>query len=254
MDLKRNPFQRQRKGHVKTLKDESRPKIQSGSPKDQTHRLSWEFQVAKKCFQPWNNPLPPKKEYRIYIKSPNTHYIITRNFLGCEINFHWPSTVIRGGLALTQIFLLFSEKTCILALGAGSISLGSLQVARYCSDAVNVEFLRCFGQMLKEEERNLDLKRWNGKTHRTFVCGYIYISSLPFFFSHRLSPSWIHICSMVMIFISFCCLNQGRVAVHRLRYISCSSEWKLFCRNIPLLKKWVHRKMFFRLKHSQSTL
>eukprot|EP00434_Breviolum_minutum_P018484 symbB.v1.2.016306.t2/scaffold1238.1/size130040/2 len=56
-------------------------------------------------------------------------------------------------LALTQIFLLFSEKTCILALGAGSISLGSLQVARYCSDAVNVEFLRCFGQMLKEEER-----------------------------------------------------------------------------------------------------
>lgn len=182
MDLKRNPFQRQRKGHVKTHKDESRPKIQSGSPKDQSHRLSWEFQVAKKCFQPWNNPLPPKKEYRIYIKSPNTHYIITRNFLGCEINFHWPSTVIRGGLALTQIFLLFSEKTCILALGAGSISLGSLQVARYCSDAVNVEFLRCFGQMLKEEERNLDLKRWNGKTHRTFVCGYIYISSLPFFF------------------------------------------------------------------------
>ena len=140
-------------------------------------------------FSTLKQPPPPKKEYRIYIKSPNTHYIITRNFLGCEINFHWPSTVIRGGLALTQIFLLFSEKTCILALGAGSISLGSLQVARYCSDAVNVEFLRCFGQMLKEEERNLDLKRWNGKTHRTFVCGYIYISSLPFFFSHRLSPS-----------------------------------------------------------------
>ena len=91
----------------------------------------------------------------------------------------------RGGLALTQIFLLFSEKTCILALGAGSISLGSLQVARYCSDAVNVEFLRCFGQMLKEEERNLDLKIWNGKTHRTFVDGYIYIYIFPslFFFS-----------------------------------------------------------------------
>ncbi|CAK9025825.1 Uncharacterized protein RP860 [Durusdinium trenchii] len=57
------------------------------------------------------------------------------------------------GLALTAIFLLLPWKTCVLALGAGTISLGSLQLARFLSDAVNVEFLRFFGSMLKEEER-----------------------------------------------------------------------------------------------------
>ncbi|CAJ1421561.1 unnamed protein product [Effrenium voratum] len=60
---------------------------------------------------------------------------------------------IGTGLALAQIFLLFSQQTCTLALGAGTISLASLQVARMLSNTVNVEFLRFFGSMLKEEER-----------------------------------------------------------------------------------------------------
>ena len=152
-----------------------------------------------------------------------------------------------------------------MALGAGSISLGSLQVARYCSDAVNVEFLRCFGAMLKEEERNLDLKIWNQKLTELLLMD---ISSLPSFsFLHRLIPIRIHICSMAIILFSFVALisnpppqrndplNQGRVAVHRRRYISCSSEGKQFCRNIPLKKsKWVLGKMCFRLKQGQSIL
>mmetsp|Transcript_54185 Transcript_54185/g.111722 ORF Transcript_54185/g.111722 Transcript_54185/m.111722 type:complete len:294 (+) Transcript_54185:82-963(+) len=57
------------------------------------------------------------------------------------------------GLALAQIFLLFSAKVCTLALGAGILALLLLQVARAMSEMVNLEFLRLFGSMLKQEER-----------------------------------------------------------------------------------------------------
>ena len=58
-----------------------------------------------------------------------------------------------AGLALAQIFLLFSAKVCTLALGAGILALLLLQVARAMSEMVNLEFLRLFGSMLKQEER-----------------------------------------------------------------------------------------------------
>ena len=61
--------------------------------------------------------------------------------------------VCDAGLALAQIFLLFSAKVCTLALGAGILALLLLQVARAMSEMVNLEFLRLFGSMLKQEER-----------------------------------------------------------------------------------------------------
>mmetsp|Transcript_668 Transcript_668/g.1779 ORF Transcript_668/g.1779 Transcript_668/m.1779 type:complete len:286 (+) Transcript_668:67-924(+) len=73
--------------------------------------------------------------------------------LSQKLNLKRKAQHIATGLALAQIFLLFSEQVCILALGAGTLALVLLQVARAASEAVNLEFLRFFGSMLKPEER-----------------------------------------------------------------------------------------------------
>ena len=73
------------------------------------------------------------------------------------------STGCGAGLALALIFLLFSAQVCTLALGAGTLALILLQVARAASETVNLEFLRLFGSMLKKEERFL------GSVHSTLL-------------------------------------------------------------------------------------
>ncbi|CAE7452059.1 unnamed protein product [Symbiodinium natans] len=74
--------------------------------------------------------------------------------VGHKLNLQRKIQHIATGLALALIFLLFSAQVCTLALGAGTLALILLQVARAASETVNLEFLRLFGSMLKKEERS----------------------------------------------------------------------------------------------------
>ena len=72
-----------------------------------------------------------------------------------KLNVQRKAQHIFTGLALTAVFLAAPHGTCVLALGAGTLSLGLLQVMRMASKTVDQEFLKVFGAMLKEEERCL---------------------------------------------------------------------------------------------------
>eukprot|EP00435_Cladocopium_sp_Y103_P058920 s8_g20.t2 len=98
-----------------------------------------------------------------------------------QLNLQRKAQHIFTGLALAQIFLLFSEQTCILALGAGTLSLFLLQMGRWANDAVNVEFLRVFGQMMKEEERRpgqrgLEMEGWRAGDLLLLYCSAQFIA------------------------------------------------------------------------------